>query len=90
MTEFVLGNRRLRLYPDGKITSRAFNRGKETKKDTWRVISFKNHIGYFKCEITVDGISRSFAKHRLIYLALFSSSHIILSGIYLIIVKIII
>ena len=69
MTEFVLKDRRLRLYPDGKITSRAVIGGKETKKDTWRVISFKNVNGYFKCEITVDGISRSFAKHRLIYLA---------------------
>jgi len=68
MIEFVLKNRRLRLYPDGSIASRAIMRGKETKTDTWKEIKFKDINGYLKCEITVNGVVRVFAKHRLLYL----------------------
>ena len=68
MIEFVLKNRRLRLYPDGKITCRAIIRGKETKNGAWHEIKFRDFNGYLKCEITVDGVVRVFAKHRLLYL----------------------
>jgi len=69
MTEFVLGNRRLRLYPDGKITIRAIRNGEETKKDTWNDASFYATKGYLYCSITVDGIDKKFSKHRLSHLA---------------------
>jgi len=70
MTEFVLKDRRLRLYPDGKITCRAVKGGKETKTGTWRVVSFNPCTrGYLFCSITVDGVPTKFSHHRLSYLA---------------------
>ena len=69
MTEFKLGDRRMRLYPDGKITLRARCRGKETKQDKWTDVSFSDHNGYLRCSITVDGIERMFLQHRLCHLA---------------------
>jgi len=70
MIEFVLKDRRLRLYPDGKITIRAVNRGKETKTEKWHVIKFCNHSsGYLYGNITVDGVPTKFLQHRLLYLA---------------------
>ena len=69
MTEFVLGDRRLRLYPDGKITCRARCRGKETKQDKWTDVSFSDHKGYLRCGITVDGVKKLFYQHRLSHLA---------------------
>jgi len=70
MTEFVLGNRRLRLYPDGKITLRARCRGKETKQDTWNELPFfKNKNGYLTCSLTINGGQKGLYKHRLLHLA---------------------
>ena len=69
MIEFVLKNRRLRLYPDGKITCRAHYRGKETKNDTWRGVSFCDDSGYLRCYLTVDGVKKHFLQHRLLHLA---------------------
>jgi len=70
MIEFVLKNRRLRLYPDGTITIRAIRYGKETKTEIWNEASFCNHSGgYLYCNITVDGIYKKFLKHRLLHLA---------------------
>ena len=70
MIEFILKDRRLRLYPDGVIRCRAIMNGVETKTETWRTIKFtERHDGYFVCNITIDGILRLFLKHRLITLA---------------------
>ena len=70
MIEFVLKDRRLRLYPDGTITCRAVNRGKETKTGTWRMVKFsKKARGYLYCSITIDGFKRKFYQHRLLHLA---------------------
>ena len=69
MIEFVLKDRRLRLYPDGKITIRARCRGKETKKDTWKDVSFCDTKGYLICNISVDGVQKMFSQHRLSHLA---------------------
>jgi len=69
MTEFVLGNRRLRLYPDGKITCRTHYRGEETINDTWHEIKFSEDNGYLYCHITFDGVQKKFYQHRLLHLA---------------------
>lgn len=70
MIEFVLKDRRLRLYPDGTITCRKIINGKETKNDTWNVVSFSEmKTGYLYCGITVDGVNKHFLQHRLLYLA---------------------
>ena len=69
MTEFVLGDRRLRLYPDGKITCRAILNGEETKKEIWNDVSFSENKGYLQCTITVDGLRKKFLQHRLLHLA---------------------
>tara|TARA_R110000803_G_C11791663_1_gene298124 strand:+ start:34 stop:582 length:549 start_codon:yes stop_codon:yes gene_type:complete len=70
MIEFVLKNRRLRLYPDGTIMNRAHCRGKETREDKWNEIKFaKNSKGYLSTIISIEGKYRRFGKHRLIYYA---------------------
>jgi hypothetical protein len=69
MIEFVLKNRRLRLYPDGTITCRAIINGKETKNGVWNKVTFFEIKGYSECSLTIDGKSRKFLQHRLIYLA---------------------
>jgi len=69
MIEFVLGNRRLRLYPDCKITCRAVMRGEESKKEIWNDVSFSDTNGYLSCNLSVDGVQKKFYQHRLIYLA---------------------
>jgi len=71
MIEFVLKNRRLRLYPDGTMTRRALNsKGIETKKEIWIEIKFSRHsAGYLKCGLSVEGVERNFYKHRLLHLA---------------------
>jgi len=70
MIEFVVKDRRLRLYPDGKITIRAIMRGKETKKEIWNDVRFgDNGIGYLQCNITINGGQKGLLKHRLLYLA---------------------
>ena len=71
MIEFVLGNRKLRLHPNGVMYSRAYNnKGEETKEEIWNKIKFSKHThGYDYCRITVEGKSRLFYKHRLVKLA---------------------
>ena len=69
MIEFEVGNRRLRLDPDGVMYCRAHYRGEETKKETWHQVTFYKSYGYDRCNITVDGIKRGFLKHRLVKLA---------------------
>tara|TARA_R110000803_G_C11773007_1_gene295537 strand:- start:45 stop:545 length:501 start_codon:yes stop_codon:yes gene_type:complete len=70
MIDFVLKDRRLRLYPDGVIRGRSIKNGVETKNETWRIIKFhESNNGYQVCGITVDGCIRQFSKHRLIKLA---------------------
>ena len=70
MIEFMLKNRRLRLYPDGVFRCRSIINGVETKTETWRIIKFSERIdGYLECGITIDGKSRLFLQHRLITLA---------------------
>ena len=69
MIEFMLKDRRLRLYPDGKITIRAIMNGKETKKEIWNDVSFYDSKGYLTCTITVDGVYKKFLQHRLFHLA---------------------
>jgi hypothetical protein len=68
--EFVIKNRRLKLFPDGVIKCRAVMGGKETKKDIWRVVKFcKNSRGYLVASITIDGKEKIFRKHRILHLA---------------------
>jgi hypothetical protein len=70
MIEFVLKDRRLRLYPDGTITCRAVNRGKETTTGTWRIVKFSKKMrGYLYCSITVEGVPTKFSQHRLVKFA---------------------
>lgn len=70
MIEFVLKDRRLRLYPDGKITTRAIMRGKETKMEKWTEITFSEmKTGYLCCNLSVDGVQKLFLQHRLLHLA---------------------
>ena len=68
--EFVIKNRRFRLV-DGVIMSRTIaTGGKETKKESWKAISFFRHNkGYEQCELSIDGQRRKLLKHRLMYLA---------------------
>jgi hypothetical protein len=67
--EFVIKNRRFKLE-DGVIKCRSIVRGKETKKETWKALSFFRHNkGYQQCVITVEGKKKSFLKHRLMYLS---------------------
>ena len=83
MIEFVVKDRKLRLYPDGTITIRAMKGGKETIHEVWRPIRFSsNGRGYLKCNIAVDGRYTNLYKTRLIHLAnnpdwdIFNSGHI--------------
>ena len=70
MIEFIVGDRRMRLYPDGTITCRAIIRGKETKNGAWYGVSFcKTNKGYLYCSILVDGVKKGFLQHRLFHLA---------------------
>ena len=70
MIEFVLKNRRMRLYPDGTITCRAIWSGKETKTEKWNEIKFcEMNNGYLRGGITIDGVPKLFFQHRLLYLA---------------------
>ena len=70
MIEFVLKDRRLRLYPDGVIKCRAIRSGKETKTEIWNEVSFCNHSsGYLYCSINVDGVKKPLLQHRLLHLA---------------------
>lgn len=69
MIEFNVGDRRLRYYPDGKITCRAIMNGKETINETWYDVSFSDTRGYLRCSIVVNGVYKMFAKHRLSHLA---------------------
>jgi len=69
MIEFNVGDRRMRLYPDGKITSRSVNRGKETKKEIWNDVTFRDIKGYLRCSIKVNGVEKILAQHRLSHLA---------------------
>ena len=70
MIEFMLKNRRLRLYPDGTITCRAIIRGKETKNGAWHEIKFcEMNTGYLCCNLSVDGVQKLLLQHRLLHLA---------------------
>jgi len=71
MIEFVLKNRRLRLYPDGTFRSRALWRGKETKKESWTNISFIKHkiTGYMYFSIMIEDKKRYLYEHRIVWLA---------------------
>jgi len=69
MIEFVLKDRRLRLYPDGTIASRAIMCGEETKTEIWNEIKFTKNNGYLKCALYIDGVRRRFLKHRILHLA---------------------
>ena len=67
MISFVLGNRRLRLYPNGVIESRAFsNLGVETQNEKWQPIKFSKHSsGYMNCIHTIDGVRKNLLEHRM-------------------------
>ena len=73
MIEFVLGNRKLRLHPDRIMYVRAHNMfGEETKSGRfWREVKFRKEkkTGYIRCDITIDGVNRKFAQHRMVYYA---------------------
>ena len=70
MIEFKLGGRRLRLNIDGVLETRAIWGGRETKKETWNVVTFcVNEDGYLYCCMMVDGVKKIILKHRLLYLA---------------------
>ena len=68
--EFVIMNRRFKLVDDNVIICRAHYCGVETKNETWRPIKFcENDNGYLVAGITINGKSRKFLKHRILYLA---------------------
>ena len=70
MIEFNVGDRRLRLYPDGNITLRTHYRGEESKSGAWHQIQFNyNGVGYLASGIKINGVYKKFAKHRLSHLA---------------------
>ena len=73
MIEFVLGNRKLRLHPDGIMYVRALNKfGEETKSGRiWKEVTFNTSktTGYIRCDINIDGIKKGFSQHRLVYYA---------------------
>ena len=71
MIEFVLGNRKLRLHPDGIMYARAHRNGVETNTGRiWKEVKFtKPTTGYCHCGIALDGVNRNFYQHRLIYYA---------------------
>ena len=70
MIEFVLGNRRLRLHPDGIMYARSHMNGVETKNETWKPIRFtKGSRGYKCCNLTIDEIPISLLEHRIVYYA---------------------
>ena len=69
MIEFMLKDRRLRLYPDGKITIRSHYRGEETKNETWKDVSFFDTNGYLRCCMIVNGVQKMLSHHRLSHLA---------------------
>ena len=70
MIEFNIKNRRLRLYPDGVITCRAIRNGKETKMEIWKVLgTTTTSTGYLKCKIAIDGVEKTFLRHRIVALA---------------------
>ena len=70
MIEFVLKNRKLRLHPDGVMYVRNHKDGVETKTGrVWKEVKFRKLKGYIKCDISLDGVVRSFLQHRLVYYA---------------------
>ena len=71
MIEFVLGNRKLRLHPDGIMYVRAHNMfGEETKSgNIWREVKFRKLKGYCQCDLSIDRVNRNFSQHRLVYYA---------------------
>jgi hypothetical protein len=70
MIEFVLGNRKLRLHPDGIMYARAHMKGEETNTGRiWKEVKFHDRKGYMKCDITIDGVNRNLSQHRLVYYA---------------------
>ena len=69
MIEFNLENRRLRLI-DGVFYSRAVRDGIETKKETWRKMSFsENNDGYLICGLSLNKVPHGFLQHRLVWYA---------------------
>ena len=69
MIEFEVENRRFRLHPNGVMDCRSHMNGQETKNEIWNEIKFSKTQGYDVCGIYVDGIKRTFRKHRLVKLA---------------------
>lgn len=69
MIEFNVGDRRMRLYPDGTITCRSQYGGGETKNDNWFNIKFRGNKGYAMSHLSVNGKMRHLSKHRLLHLA---------------------
>ena len=67
--EFKIGNRRLKLYPNGEIKYRAIWGDKETKTEKWDTIKFCESDGYLICGLTVDGKKKTLRKHRVLHLA---------------------
>ena len=67
----MLGNRRLRLYPEnGVFETRCQQKGVETKNGKWKPISFSiNDKGYKKCCLMIDGIQMGLSEHRMVYYA---------------------
>jgi len=70
MIEFKLKDRRLRLI-DGVFYSRALNnKGEETKKETWRKVSFhETNDGYLRCDLTHNKVKHGLLQHRMVWYA---------------------
>ena len=64
--ELTIGDRRLKMI-DGEICIRAIMNGKETKKETWKLVEFCINQGYYVCGITIYGKIKICKKHRLVY-----------------------
>ena len=68
MIEFKLENRRLRLIDD-EFYSRSFRSGTETKKETWRKVTFSDSHGYLQCNLTFNKVRHMFLQHRMVWFA---------------------
>ena len=69
MIEFMLEDRRMRLIED-VFYIRAFSYlGIETKKEKWSKVSFCDHHGYLRCNLTLNKVQHKLYQHRLVWYA---------------------
>jgi len=70
MIEFVLKNRRFRLYPDASMYVRNYRNGVETQTGClWMKVKFHNAQGYKRTTLVIDGARCNLYEHRVVYYA---------------------